>query len=94
MRAFFAGLSIVTGLAMAMVSMPAKADPAPDIGNRQAVLDQARGQTVYCHARGGEPRVHDFTARAGSRVQARYGFKGAQVKPAETAEVLARVSAK
>ncbi|MAZ35801.1 MAG: ABC transporter substrate-binding protein [Thalassospira sp.] len=91
MRVFLAGLSIVAGLATAAVAIPAKADPAPDIGNWQSVLDQARGQTVYWHAWGGEPRINDYIAWAGAQVQERYGVNVIQVKLSDTADAVAKV---
>ena len=91
MRAFVSALTLATGIATASVSMPAFADPAPDVGNWQSVLDQARGQTVYWYAWGGEPRINDYIAWAGEQVLERYGIKVVQVKLTDTADAVTKV---
>lgn len=65
----------------------------PDPGNWQAVLKEARGQTVYWHAWGGEVRINDYIAWAGSRIAEDHGVKLVQVKVSDTANVVSRVLA-
>jgi len=59
----------------------------------QAVTDAARGQTVFWHAWGGDPRINDFIAAVGAKAQARYGVTLEHVKLAATADAVARVLA-
>ncbi|MBO6805317.1 MAG: ABC transporter substrate-binding protein, partial [Thalassospira sp.] len=91
MRTFVSALALAVGLATTTLSTPAFADPAPDVGNWQSVLDQARGQTVYWHAWGGEPRINDYIAWAGEQVRERYGVEVVQVKLTDTADAVTRV---
>ncbi len=79
----------------AALSMPLCAAQAenPDPSNWQAVLDQARGQTVYWHAWGGEVRINDYIAWAGRQVESRFGVKLVHVKVDDTANVVSRVLA-
>ena len=65
----------------------------PDPANWPAVLAEARGQTVYWHAWGGDPRINAFIAHVGDLALARYGVTLAQVKLASTADAVARVVA-
>ena len=70
---------------------PALADPMPDPSDWQAVLDQAKGQTVYFNAWGGEPRINDYIAWAVAAVRERYGVNVQHVKAGDTAEVVSRI---
>lgn len=58
-----------------------------------AILDQARGQTVYWHAWGGDTKINDFIAWVGSEAMVRHGVKLEQVKLASTSDAVARVIA-
>ena len=58
-----------------------------------AVLAQAKGQTVYWHAWGGDPKINDFIAFIGAQAQERYGVTLEHVKLASTADAVARVLA-
>jgi putative thiamine transport system substrate-binding protein len=69
----------------------AKAQPDP--ANWDAVLAEARGQTVYWHAWGGDPRINDFIAWVGDQALARHGVTLEQVKLASTADAVAAVEA-
>lgn len=62
-------------------------------GDWQVVLDAAKGQTVYWHAWGGDPKINDFIAFIGAEAQARYGVTLEHVKLASTADAVARVLA-
>lgn len=69
----------------------ARAAELPDPANWEAVLTEARGETVYFHAWGGEPRINDYIAWAGDVVAGRFGIRVIHVKVSDTAEVVARV---
>jgi ABC-type uncharacterized transport system YnjBCD substrate-binding protein len=56
-------------------------------------LAEARGQTVYWHAWGGDPQVNAYIAWVGDQVEARYGIELIHVKLTDTAEAVARVVA-
>lgn len=59
----------------------------------EAVLAEARGQTVYWHAWGGDPKINDFIAWVGEQALARHGVRLEQVKLAATSDAVARVVA-
>ena len=59
----------------------------------QATLKAARGQTVYFHAWGGDPKINDFIAWLGVEALARHGVTLAHVKLAATSDAVARVQA-
>jgi putative thiamine transport system substrate-binding protein len=65
----------------------------PDPANWPAVLAEAKGQTVYWNAWGGDPRINDFIAHVGQEAEARYGVTLQQVKLASTADAVSRVVA-
>jgi putative thiamine transport system substrate-binding protein len=69
--------------------LPAHAQPDPQ--DWSAVLDEARGQTVYWHAWGGDPKINDFIAWVGGLAKERFGVTIQQVKLASTADAVARV---
>ena len=58
-----------------------------------AILDEARGQTVYWNAWGGDPKINDFIAWVGAQAQERYGVTLEHVKLSSTADAVARVLA-
>ena len=55
------------------------------------MLAEAKGETVYFHAWGGEPRINDYIAWAGAEVMDRFGVRVVHVKVSDTAEVVSRV---
>ncbi|MCL4155598.1 UNVERIFIED_CONTAM: hypothetical protein GTU68_040421 [Idotea baltica] len=71
----------------------AKADNAPDPTNWPDLLTQAKGQTVYWHAWGGEPRINDYIAWAGREIEERYGVELVHVKVQDTGSVVSQVLA-
>lgn len=81
------GLGALILAALPLLSLPAAAQ------DWQAVLDAARGQTVYFHAWGGDPKINDFIAFVGTEAEVRYGVKVEQVKLAATSDAVARVQA-
>ena len=73
--------------------LPLRAWAQSDPDAWQDVLDQARGQTVYFHAWGGDPKINAFITWLGEQAQARHGVALEQVKLAATADAVARVLA-
>ncbi len=73
------------------LALPAWAASEPS--DWDTVLAEARGQTVYWHAWGGDPKINDFIAWVGHQAEARYGVRIEQVKLANTADAVARVLA-
>ncbi|MEO0821221.1 MAG: ABC transporter substrate-binding protein [Pseudomonadota bacterium] len=82
-----AALALLPGLSPA--GSPAEPDPA----DWPAVLEEARGQTVYWNAWGGDPRVNGFIAWAGEQAEARFGVRVEHVKLSDTGEAVSRVLA-
>jgi putative thiamine transport system substrate-binding protein len=82
---------LLAAAALALTALPAAAQPDP--ANWDAVLAEARGQTVYWHAWGGDPKINDFIAWVGEQAEERYGVSLEQVKLASTADAVARVVA-
>ena len=62
-------------------------------GDWSAILSEAKGQTVYWHAWGGDTKINDFIAFIGAQAQTRYGVTLEHVKLASTADAVARVLA-
>lgn len=57
----------------------------------EAVLAEAKGQTVWWHAWGGDPKINDFIAWVGEQAFARHGVTLNHVKLASTADAVAQV---
>lgn len=74
---------------VASLAMPALADPDPQ--DWDAVLEEARGQTVYWNAWGGDPRTNDYIAWAAERVQEQFGVTLEHVKLSDTATAVSTV---
>ena len=62
-------------------------------GSWEAILVEAKGQTVYWHAWGGDTKINDFIAFIGAEAQRRHGVTLEHVKLASTADAVARVRA-
>ena len=62
-------------------------------GDWAAVLAQAKGQEVFFHAWGGDPKINAFIAWVGQEAAARYGVTLTHVKLAATSDAVARVQA-
>ena len=80
-------LSIILAVVLS-VARAGAAEPAWD-----AVLAEARGQTVYFNAWGGDQQINDYIAWVGDRVAGRFGVELVHVKLTDTAEAVARVVA-
>ena len=65
----------------------------PEDPRWQAVLDEARGQTVYFNGWGGSDRINDYVAWAAGRVADLYGIEVVHVRVGDAAEVVSRVLA-
>lgn len=59
----------------------------------QSILDEARGQTVYWHAWGGDSRTNDYIAWVGRRVDERFDIDLEHVKLDDTSNAVSRVLA-
>lgn len=57
----------------------------------QDTLEAARGQTVYWHAWGGDPRTNSYIDWVDAQMQARFGVTVAHVPLTDTAEAVTRV---
>ncbi len=66
---------------------------APDPADWEAVLDEARGQTVYWYAWAGEQRTNDYIDWVAERVEAQFDIALTHVKIGDTAEAVSRVLA-
>ncbi|MDZ4095146.1 MAG: ABC transporter substrate-binding protein [Paracoccaceae bacterium] len=80
---------LAAALAFGLAALPAQADPDPK--NWEAVLAEAKGQTVFWNAWGGDGRINDYIAWAGAEVAARYGVTLTHVKLADTADAVSTV---
>ena len=76
-------LPLMTALGL-LLATPALADWAQ-------TLAEAKGQTVYFNAWGGDARTNAFIAWVGAQTEAQYGVKVEQVKLTDTAEAVTRV---
>ena len=85
--------TLCAALLALLATMPASRAQQPDPGNWDALLAEARGETVYFHAWGGEPRINAYIGWAGDEVARRYGITLKQVKVDDTANVVSRVLA-
>lgn len=63
----------------------------PALADWQQTLDEARGQTVFWNAWGGDERTNAFIAWVSEQTEAQYGVKVEQVKLSNTAEAVTRV---
>jgi putative thiamine transport system substrate-binding protein len=62
-------------------------------GNWEEVLAKARGQKVWWHAWGGDPKINDFIAWVGALAAERHGVTLEHVKLAATSDAVAAVLA-
>jgi len=82
-------LAFTTALVAVQPALAQTADPS----DWSAVLDQARGQTVYFNAWGGDERINQYIDWVGGRVEDQYGVTVERVPLADTADAVARVLA-
>jgi putative thiamine transport system substrate-binding protein len=86
-------LRALTGLLLLAALATASRAQTPDPHDWDAVLAEARGQTVYFHAWAGDPQINAFIAWAGEQLQAQHGVSLQHVKIGDTAESVARILA-
>lgn len=79
----------LTILAALIAPMAAMANPNPS--DWDAVLADAKGETVYWNAWGGSTTTNDFLAWVGERVSQQYGVTLEHVKLTDTADAVTRV---
>ncbi|MDQ0325053.1 putative thiamine transport system substrate-binding protein [Rhodopseudomonas julia] len=65
----------------------------PDPENWEAVVAEAKGETVYFYAWGGETRINAYINWAAGEVKERFGVTLKQVKVADTANVVSKIVA-
>lgn len=85
------GILVSIAIGMASPAIASAADPDPS--NWDAVVAEAKGQTVYFNAWGGLSNINDYIAWAGAKVKARYGVTVEHVKLDDTANAVATVVA-
>jgi putative thiamine transport system substrate-binding protein len=85
-----AGLALGVGRAAPAV---AASRPDPDPSDWPAVLSEARGQTVYWNAWGGDDKINRHLGWIGEQVADRFGVTLRHVKVADIADVIARLLA-
>ena len=73
--------------------LPVIGSAAPETRPWATIVAQARGQTAYWNAWGGDERTNAFIAWTGDEVRRRYGITLRQVKLKDTAEAVTRVVA-
>lgn len=79
-------------LAIALsLCIPAFAQAQTDPSDWAAVLESAKGQTVYWNAWGGSTTTNDFIAWVGKRVEEDFGVTLEHVKLTDTADAVTRV---
>jgi putative thiamine transport system substrate-binding protein len=76
--------------ALALCALPAGRAAAESWAD---TLTEARGQTVYWNAWGGDEQINAYIAWVGEQAQARFGIDVSHVKLTDTAEAVARVVA-
>lgn len=91
MPAFSRRAALLSLVLAAGFGRAALADPAPTSWDQ--ALAQAKGETVYFNAWGGDPKINAYISWAAERVKAEYGVTLRQVKLSDTAEAVARVLA-
>ncbi|KPP89306.1 MAG: ABC-type uptake system substrate-binding component YnjB [Rhodobacteraceae bacterium HLUCCA08] len=82
---------MIRPLALAAALLPTLAQAQTDPADWDAVLEAARGQTVYWNAWGGSTTTNDFIAWVGARVAEDHGVILEHVKLTDTADAVTRV---
>ena len=65
----------------------------PDPKDWPAIVERAKGETVYWYAWGGSQAMNDYIAWTDAEMKARYGVSVVEVKLSDTAEAVTRVLA-
>lgn len=88
-RRFLQGLATVSLVAVLATGPSLATEPADWVSIKEA----AKGQTVYFHAWGGEPRINAYIVWVAGELKEQYGVTLEHVKVDDTANVVARVLA-
>ena len=83
----------LSAIALALGLGTAAVASSPDPGDWDSVLAEARGQTVYWHAWGGDPRINAFIDWVGTELEARHDVALVHVRLSDTSEAVSRVLA-
>jgi putative thiamine transport system substrate-binding protein len=87
-------LTLLAGTMAAAIALSASARAEdPDPRNWDAVLEEARGQTVYFNAWGGSENINAYIDWAGDMLEERHGVEVVHVKLDDTANAVAKVLA-
>lgn len=78
---------------MRILALMAILAATPALADWSDTLAEARGQTVWFNAWGGDPRTNAFLDWVGTRTEAEFGVTLRHVKLSDTAEAVARVRA-
>ena len=89
---FAATLGLLGTMLTAQTALAQDSTPAQS-ADWQAVLDDARGETVYFHAWGGEPRINAYIGWAAREVSRLHDVRVVHVKVSDTATVVSQVLA-
>lgn len=74
------------------LSSPTRAQ-APDVTDWSALEQQARGETIYFNAWGGEPRINSYLSWVADTLEQRFDINLQHVKIADTAEAVSKIVA-
>ena len=77
----------------AMAALPALRTAQARQLNWEGIQSVAKGQTVHFNAWGGDQRINDYIAWAGTEIKERAGVEVRHVKLADTAEAVSRIVA-
>jgi putative thiamine transport system substrate-binding protein len=83
MRGYLKNVTLAAGAVLAL--------NAPALADWDQTLADARGQTVYWNAWGGDQRTNDFIAWVSKQTQDRFDVRVEQVKLTDTSEAVTRV---
>ena len=86
-------ITAILAFMLAAVPFAAAGAGAPDLSDWNAVVRQAKGETVYWNAWGGSDSVNDYIAWTGRRLESLYGIRVVDVKVADTADAVAKIVA-
>lgn len=94
MRALASRLLLQTAIAALSVALATFAVHGPATAQSwDDVVASARGQTVFFNAWGGSPKINDYIAWVGARVEEDFGIELRHVKVDDTAQIVTRVLA-
>ena len=83
----------ILGIASLLAMTFSAAAQGPDAANWDAVLSEAKGETVYFNAWGGAENINAYLDWTGEELARRYGVKLVHVKLDDTANAVAKVIA-